>query len=275
MPAARTILLAACLGLTLAVSPAAGAAPDAGPAGDGARDREPSKDSQGGYGHLKPLLIEADSVPPRAGTGSGGEGTGDARTAVRVDPEAHAVEVPVRLTGADGVVEWLLSAGGKHPRTSVLAARCPVRALTRALEASGLEAGRPPAPVGDDAARPPDGPAVRLTLRFRGPDGEAKRVPAKDLLAASSDDTPVPDGRWVYVGPQALADGKVLLAELSGSLVTTALRDTSAMVYWVPAATDDGPRYVKAYYARPKAVPAGVTEAVLEIRPAAPRDEPE
>jgi hypothetical protein len=270
MPALRTILFAGFLGLAMTVSPAAaaGAVRDAAPAEGAGPAARPSEDSQGGYGHLKPLLIEADKVPPRAGTGSEGGESGDGRTAVRVDPKTHTVEVPVRLTRAEGVVEWLLSAGGKHPRTSVLSARCPVRALARALEAAGLAAGRPPAPVGDDAARPPEGPSVRLTLRFRAPDGGPKRIPAEALLAAAPDGTPVPDGRWVYVGPQALADGKVLLAELSGSLVTTALRDTSAMVYWVPAAPDDGPRYVKAYYARPKAVPAGVTEAVLEIAPA-------
>jgi hypothetical protein len=268
MPAPRIVLLAGFLGLAMTASPAAGAATDAAPAVGAAPALKTSKEPQGGYGHLKPLLIEADKAAPRAGKGPEGSEPGDGRTAVRVDPEMHTVEVPVRLTRAEGVVEWLLSAGGKHPRTSVLAVQCPVRALARALEEAGLSAGRPPVPVGDDAARPPQGPAVRLTLRFRAPEGGPKRIPAEDLLAAVPDGTPVPDGRYVYVGPQALADGKVLLAELSGSLVTTALRDTSAIIYWVPAGPEDGPRYVKAYYARPKAVPAGVTEAVLEIAPA-------
>jgi len=280
MPAARHLLLAGGLSLALAVS-AAGAAPGADPAEGGAParpapDAKPSGPSQGGYRHLKPLLLEADAAALRTGKdgrGAAAEKAAD-RSVVRADPATHTVTVPVRLTRARGVVEWLLSAGGDHARMSVLVARCPIRALARAMEEAGLSAGRPPRLVGDDAARPPQGPAVRLTLRLRGPDGTAIAAAAQDLLAATPDGTPLPDGRWVYVGPQWLADGKVLLAELSGSLVTTALRDTSALVYWVPTTSGEGPLYVKAVYARREGVPAGVTEAVLEIRPAAPAVSP-
>ena len=68
-----------------------------------------------------------------------------------------------------------------------------------------------------------------------------------------------------------LADGKVFLSGLSGSVATTNLRDTSAMVYWVPAQADAGAiHYVKAFYARPEAVGAEAPEWVLEIRPVAP-----
>jgi len=267
MPVARAIVLVGCLGLTLAVS-AAGAAPE------GAASDEP----RGGYGHLKPLVMEADKLAPPAGKRPDGDrpAHGDAGPppAVRVDPKTRTVRVPVRVTRARGVVEWLLSAGVAHTRTSVLVTRCPVRAVARALEQAGLAEGRPPEPVGDDAARPPDGPAVRLTLRFAGADGAPTRLPAEDLLAAASDGTPLPRGRWVYVGPQTLADGKVLLAELSGSLVTTGLRDTSAMIYWVPASSREAPLYVKAFYGRPEVVPAEAREAVLEIRPVAAKSKP-
>jgi hypothetical protein len=272
MPAAGRILFAGVLGLVLALAltgDAVSAASAGTPAEGGTPEPKAAPDSRGGYDHLKPLLIEADD--PSAGTGKNGDGDGgggDDPTAVHVVPQTRAVRMPVRLTRAPGVVEWLVSAGDKHPRTSVLLARCPVRALARALTRAGLDAGRPPVPVGDDAARPPDGPTVRLTLRYRAPDGTGKRLPAAHLLSATPDGEPLADGRWVYVGPQALADGKILLAELSGSLVTTSLRDTSGMVYWVPASSNDGPLYVEAFYARPKAVPKGVGEGMLEIRPA-------
>jgi len=267
MPAARTIILAGCLGLALAVS-AVGAA-----ASDGAA----SDESRGGYGHLRPLVMEADKLAPPAGKRQDGDrpahGDTGPRPAIRVDPKTHTVQVPVRVTRARGVVEWLLSAGVAHTRTSVLVTRCPVRAVARALGQAGLAEGRPPKPVGDDAARLPHGPAVRLTLVFSGAHGAPTRLPAENLLAAASDGTPLPRGRWVYVGPQTLADGKVLLAELSGSLVTTGLRDTSAMIYWVPASPREAPLYVKAFYARPEAVPAEASEVVLEIRPAATKSE--
>ena len=268
MPAARTIVLTGCLGLALAVSAAGGsargaAAPEAAPSGTGR-----AKASGSGYDYLKPLLMEADAASPRSGSSDAADRDAAGRTAVRVDPAARAVAMPVRVTHARGAVEWLLSAGTKHRRMSVLLARCPVRSLARALEEAGLKGGRPPEPVGEDAARPPEGPAVRLTLRFDTPDGTPGRVPAEDLLAAAPDGTPLPTGRWVYVGPQTLADGKILLPQLSGTLVTTALRDTTGLVYWVPSAAGDGPRYIEAFYARKGVVPAGVTEAVLEIRPA-------
>ena len=278
MPAPRTILLAGCLSLALAVSTVPAAAPEADPAEDASPDAEASKESRSGYGHLKPLLMEAERVAPHGGKGHEGgrlaDGTGSRPLAVHVDPKTRTVRVPVRVTGARGVVEWLLSAGGRHERMSVLVTWCSARAVARALEQAGLAAGRPPEPVGEDAARPPAGPAVSLTLRFRGPYGSPAHVSAEALLADKSDGTPLPKGRWIYVGPQTLADDAVLLAELSGSLVTTALRDTSALVYWVPASSGEGPSYVKAVYDRRGAVPAGVTEAVLEIRPVASPAEP-
>ncbi len=268
MPAARTIVLTGCLGLALAVSAAGGPA-----SGAGASDAGREEASGSGYEYLEPLLMETDDASPRKGAGGAADRDGVDPTAVRVAPMAHTVAVPVRVTHARGAVEWLLSAGTTHRRMSVLLARCPVRPLTRALEEAGLSAARPPEPVGEDAARPPEGPAVRLTLRFDAPDGTAGRVPAEDLLAAAPAGTPLPAGRWVYVGPQTLADGKVLLPQLSGTLVTTALRDTTGLIYWVPAAGGEGPRYVESFYARKGVVPAGVTEAVLEIRPAASEDE--
>jgi len=278
MPAARTILLASWLGLALAVSAAGGAAPGGSAPGGAAPEGETSNEarsdeSKSGYGHLKPLLMEAEKTAPLPGKQGDKDRPAPADAAgtpaVHVDPKAHTVRVPVRVTHARGVVEWLLSAGGRHVRTSVLVARCPVRALARALKKAHLPQGRPPVPVGEDAARPPVGPAVRLTLCFSKPGGTPGRLPAEDLLAAASDGTPLPPGRWIYVGPRTVAEERILLAELSGSLATTALRDTSAMIYWVPASPRGKPLYVKAYYARPKAVPAEVTEAVLEIRPAA------
>jgi len=282
MLAARSLFFAGCLSLALAVSTAAAAAPEAAPAGGAAPDGaapegEAAGESQSGYGHLKPLLMDPDRVGGSgrrlAGPGDRPSDAGD-RPSVRVDPKARTVRVPVRVTHARGVVEWVLSAGGRHARMSVLLTRCPVRTVARALEQTGLAEGRPPTLVGEDAARPPRGPAVRLTVRFRQPDGSWATLPAEALLAAASAGTPLPPGRWVYVGPQTLADGKVLLAELSGSLVTTGLQDRSAMIYWVPASSGEEVLYVQAYYGRVEAVPGEVTEAVLEIRPAAASPEP-
>jgi len=235
------------------------------------------------YRHLKPILIETDDLgasgkkpparPDRDRTETKAEAPAD--RPIHVDAETRTVRVPVRPTGAKGVVEWLLTASGKHPATAVLVTAHPVRAVARALKRAGFACGRHPEPVGTDAARPPQGPALRLTLVAKGPDGKAVRVPAERLLAADADGKALGKGRWIYTGPRTVDEGRVVLAGLSGSVVTTDLRDAHAMVYWVPAEAADGPIYVRAFYGRADALPAGAGPWSLEIRPAPPAGLPD
>jgi len=244
------------------------------PAAETPTDAPPSSDTPAApavYRHLKPLVVEQHDLRPF----TGGKQARPSRPAetdrwppIEVDAASHTVRVPVRPTGAKGVVEWLLAASGKHAGLAVLVTDWPARAVADAMGRAGLKEGAHPVPVDEDAARAPKGAALELDLVGRGADGRVIRIAADRLLAATSDGKPVAPGRWVYAGPATLDDGKVLLSGLSGSVVTTHLRDTTAMIYWVPDQADGSIHYVKALYARPGMVPAEASDWVLEIRPA-------
>jgi len=152
---------------------------------------------------------------------------------VRVDEKARTVRIPARFTGARGMVEWLLSAGGKHPATSVLVFEVVVR----------------------DAA------------------GKETRTPAAEFLSRRADGPPLAggDGAWVYVGPQIVREGdaEILVTEFSGGLVTTNLLDSSAMIYWSPSSHGEAAPYASVFYASELPTAAGqpceVQIGVMEI----------
>ena len=218
---------------------------------------------------FKPLILETDDLR----TVGKAEKTGDARPAapqVHVDAKAGAVRIPVTPTRTRGVVERLLSARGKHPAVSVLVTPCSAAEVAAALAKAGFEAGVRPQPVGSDRARPPSGTAVEITLLAKPSGGKVTRIPAARLLAAKSDGTPLEPGRWLYVGPQRIGDDtdSVLVTELSGSLATTDLRDSSAILYWVPRSDEPEP-YARACYASRESLPEEGAAFELEIRRAA------
>jgi len=209
----------------------------------------------------------ADKKPPAA--------PAKPASTIGVDDKTGAVRIPVAPTRARGVVEWLLSSGRKHPAVSVLVTEHSAKDLAAALAKAAYKPGTRPVPVGSDRARPPAGPAVEIDLVVTAPDGKESRTPAARLLASSSGGEPLGEGAWVYVGPQTLREGDadILVTELSGSIVTTNLRDSSAVVYWVPKGEAGSEGYVRTYYA---AVPPPAAGCVceLEIRPVSPRPEP-
>lgn len=196
---------------------------------------------------------------------------------VRVDEKARTVRIPARFTGARGMVEWLLSAGDKHPATSVFVTDSSVRDVAAALAKIGLAAGVRPQWVGDDRARPPAGrlssdEVLIFEVVVRDAAGKETRTPAAGFLSRRTDGPPLAagDGTWVYVGPQILREGdaEILVTEFSGGLATTNLLDSSAMIYWSPSSHGEAAPYVSAFYAselptvagRPCEVQIGVME---------------
>jgi len=190
--------------------------------------------------------------------------------AVRVDEKARTVRIPVRFTRATGVVEWLLSAGAAHPTTSVLMTECPVGNVAEAMAKIGLAGGTRPQWVGDDRARPPAGTAVAIDIVVKDGAGKESRIPAGRFLCAGSGGQPLGEGAWIYVGPQMVREGdsQIVVTDLSGSLITTNLRDSSAMIYWVAKGGSDPAPYVTAYYASGAALSGGGETCEVEVRPA-------
>ena len=197
---------------------------------------------------------------------------------VRVDEKARTVRIPARFTGAHGMVEWLLSAGGKHPATSVLVTDCPVRDVAAALAKIGLAAGVRPQPVGEDRARLPVGrlssdEVLIFEVIVRDAAGKETRMPAAGFLSRRTDGPPLAggDGTWVYVGPQMVREGdaEILVTEFSGGLATTNLLDSSAIIYWSSSSHGEAAPYVSAFYASELPTEAGrpceVQVGVMEI----------
>jgi len=234
----------------------------AGAAGEAAPPAPPPE-------HLAPLILETDdgggTQPPAAEKPQAKPA--ETVPPIRVDEEKHSVRIPVRFSRAEGTVEWLLSAGQTHVRMSVLVTERTAAEAARALERAGLAAGTAPAPVGADRVLPPAGTTVELELVVTRPGGTLLRYPANLFLATSPGGDPVANGRWVCVGPAIVREGDatLLVTTLSGSLVTTNLRDSSALVYWVPSEAED---YVRSFYVSGVPLPAEGFACELEIRAA-------
>jgi hypothetical protein len=232
-----------------------------------APDKPPAKSDRWG-----PMVVGTDDAdlpgkpktPPAAPTPARPAGE------IRVDEKTKTVRIPVALTRAKGVVEWLLASGKKHGATSVLVTDHSAKDLAAAVAKAGLAPGIRPELVGDDRAKPPSGQAVEIALVCTGADGQETRTPAAKLLSPKSSGEPLGEGAWVYVGPQFLREGDVdiLVTELSGSIVTTNLRDLTAMIYWVPKVPSDPPPYVTAFYASSTPLLRENEKCELEIRPA-------
>jgi len=198
-----------------------------------------------------------------------------AAATIQVDEKTRTVHIPVRLTGARGVVEWLLAAGDRHKASAVLVTDRSAGEVAAAMARVGLAPGVRPEPVGEDRATIPQGSTLTVTVIVKDAAGRPTRIPAGRLLSRQSGGEPLSEGRWVYAGPQVVleADAEINVTELSGSLATTNLRDASALIYWVPApggrmAGDEAAPFVLTYYPSNLSLPEKTESCDLEIRPA-------
>jgi hypothetical protein len=252
-----------CVGLisVLALFLLGAAAPEAG-----APAERPAKPDRWG-----PIVVGTDDagLPGKPKTPPAAPPAAKAAGEIRVDEKTKTVRIPVAPTRAKGVVEWLLASGKKHAATSVLVTEHAAKDLAAALAKAGLAPGVRPEPVGEDRAKLPSGQAVEIALVSKGADGKETRTPAAKFLSPKSTGEPLGEGAWVYVGPQVLREGDVdlLVTELSGSIVTTNLRDQTAMIYWVPKSPPDAQLYVAAFYASSATLPGEKEKCELEIRP--------
>jgi hypothetical protein len=204
---------------------------------------------------------------------------------IEVDAQARTVRIPVRVSGGKaGVVEWLLSSGSKHAGMSVLVTDCPPRDVAEALAKIGLKPGAHPEVRGEDRVRDARGEQVEITLLLPAPPAQAGstagakvagefRLAAHRLLAVKLSGRPLEAGAWVYVGPKTIREGdaEVCLTDLSGSLFTTNLHDTSALAYLTAVAAEaggDAGEAPAAFYLSSQ-VPAQISGPLfLEVRPA-------
>jgi hypothetical protein len=228
---------------------------------------------------LAPVVLGTDDAGPRTPPASAAKPAavksetrpGEPAQVPRVDEKARTVRIPARFTRATGVVEWLLSVGAAHTATSVLVTDCQVRDVAAALAKIGLASGARPQLVGEDRARSPSGSAVAIDVVVKDGAGKESRTAAGRFLSASSAGRPLSEGAWIYVGPQTVRENEsqIVVTDFTGSLVTTNLRDSSAVVYWAPRDGSDPAPYLSAYYASDAALPGGGGACEIEIGPTA------
>jgi hypothetical protein len=215
-----------------------------------------------------PIVIGTNDGLPRPAGKTTPAVTPTRASPVVVDEKVRTVRIPVRMSLKPGVLEWLLSSGEKHVGMSMCVTEATPREVSEALARAGLTAGARPQTAADYRVTAPKGQQVEVSLVFPATNGAAARtVPAAALFSTKARGEPLAAGQWVYVGPQLVRDGQaeINVTDLSGSLLTTNLRDSSAMIYWMPTAFDPAAPYDAAFYASRQAPPAGQT-ATLEIR---------
>ncbi len=220
--------------------------------------------------HLAPIILEADDAGGPKPAPAAEAKPAEEIPPIRVDEDARSVRIPVRFSRAEDTAEWLLSTGEKHRRMSVLVTDYSAKAVASALVKAGLPSGKPPAPVGPDRVRPPKGTPVEIEVVVTRLGGMEIRYPANLFLATSPGGDPIENGRWVYVGPPVAREGEaeILVTAISGSLVTTNLRDSSALVYWAPNGTEG---YVRSFYLSGVPLPPEGFACELEIRASEPK----
>ncbi len=222
-----------------------------------------------------PARASAETPPTPAERPSTPPSEAPKAPAPEVDKVARTVRIPVELTGAEGVIEWILGTARAPKASTILVTPCRAQAVADALAAIGLAKGTPPEARGDGPPGPPSGPSLELSLVWHTKE-KPGLLPATRLFAPSPDGRDAGPGRWVYAGPATVREGEatLLVASVSGSLVTTNLRDTSALIYWVPGPGEPGLEALRTWYAaKAPGVPAG-SKPALVVRPAAPPKPP-
>lgn len=117
-------------------------------------------------------------------------------------------------------LEFLLSQWGKKTHESLLHTKARPSDIHAALLMLAIEQGKPARiPPGGGAVLPPQGPALRISLRFTDAQGKQTEIDAGRWLKSIGPKNTPPPTRWVFVGSQVLADGRYL-ADIEGTIVS-------------------------------------------------------
>jgi hypothetical protein len=237
------------------------AAPAAGKAGPAAEKI--------GASRLPPMLMGTGDVAATAS--KAGEAAVKPAPTIIVDAKTHTVRATVRFSRAKGVVEWVLSSRKKHPGSSVMLSENSAADFAAAFAKAGYAPGMPPVVYTEDRARPPAGQPVEIDVIVMRADGKTDRAPAASFISMKSSGEPAGEGTWLYVGPQSIREGdaEILVTELSGSVITTNSRDSSAMIFWMPKVSNGSPSVSATYYVSSIPLPGDDDRCEVEIRPAA------
>lgn len=147
---------------------------------------------------------------------------------VRIDWDAHRVEVDAAVVLRKGPLELIACTPGTKEHESILVVKASATHIYQALGLIGLESGKP-ARFDERLQRmlPPEGQRLSVRVRFRGKEG-LTTVPVERWLLHASNGKPVEDVAWVFAGSRALGGGS-LGADLEGTVLCVVDFDTALM----------------------------------------------
>src|SRR5207237_1507341 len=113
----------------------------------------------------------------------------------------------------------------------------------KALEQLGLKPGKPAVGEGQNA----EGPELKVSLRFTGPDGKSRRIPIEQTMLDTKTNKPLRPLTWHFTGstmtqPDPEKEEKAYGADITGTLLTL-LPVTDQTVIQSELRSEDEPAY--------------------------------
>lgn len=184
-----------------------------------------------------------------------------AEKGVRIDRKTSQIHVSGTVNMQRGLVEVFACTPEGKTHESVLAIHCVPSALNAAFLALGYKPGKP-VQYGTERYQLPTGEPVWITVEWKTPSGETKRVRAEDLVYDRSTESAMPTMAWVYVGSQMQPgpDPKkpTFAADAIKSLVTVYHDPTSIIENPLDSGQDD-----TLYFSNEKVLPAPKTPVTV------------
>lgn len=187
---------------------------------------------------------------------------------LRVDLKKRRLILAAEVVASQYPLEFLICRKGTKEYESVLATRAKPSDIHAALLMLGLTPGKPARWSGnDESARflPPQGPQLRIALRWKDKQGARRQVDAGEwLLGAGRNNKPAPR-TWIFIGSDVLPDGRYW-ADLPGEGGVVSVANLGSSVIDVPFESTQAIE-LREFVPNTKAIPPNGTAVEVVITP--------
>ncbi|MEE2681188.1 MAG: YdjY domain-containing protein [Planctomycetota bacterium] len=167
--------------------------------------------------------VSDESVVPRSGLGNEAESEVVLLPGgVICDRIRGQVRIPGKVAVDVGYLEQVACIRGTREHEALVVVSCRPSDVHAALLLLGLESGRPGSWAYTDVEVkriPPEGPQVRVQVRFVNGAGAVEEHPISAWLVGQPGDRVFPEQPWIFGGSMLDADGAHYRADSSGSLI--------------------------------------------------------
>ncbi|MBN2584430.1 MAG: hypothetical protein JXL80_15320 [Planctomycetes bacterium] len=162
------------------------------------------------------------------------------RSDLLIDREKQRLTIPGTITGTTGLIEFGATSNPRRKFLAAIMVKIPPSRIVEAMRALGAEPGKvPEADPAAQTATEPEGRKVAITVHWDTQVGDEtmhRQVPLEQLFWDRMRDEPLPESPWTYAGSSTVrsadSGGEVFVGDLSGSVATISLMDTSAVFYY-------------------------------------------